>query len=109
MQQYATGATQLQGHEQQQHHGTAQPSLDAAQHRFMDTAATHAAAAAAQKQSTRTTRRTYRPLDVKTWGDGFRVTIGWILIMVFAIVLGALSAVYEVRKGGRQRCAQEVR
>lgn len=102
MQQYATGATQLQSHEQQQHHGaTAPPSLDAAQHSFMDTAATHAAAEAAQKQSTRTTRRTYRPLDVKTWGDGFRVTIGWILIMVFAIVLGSLSAVYEVREGGQ--------
>lgn len=40
----------------------------------------------------------YRPLNVSSWSDAFRVLIGWILVIVFSVVSGGLFVLYEVIK-----------
>ena len=46
-------------------------------------------------------KRKYRPLDVKSWFEGFLRLIGWILVIVIPVVTGGLFIVYEV--GSRPR------
>lgn len=41
-------------------------------------------------------RRKYRPLDVKTWFEGFLRLIGWILVIILSVLTGGLFVVYEV-------------
>ncbi|GAX81714.1 hypothetical protein CEUSTIGMA_g9142.t1 [Chlamydomonas eustigma] len=41
-------------------------------------------------------KNVYRPLDVPSWGDGFRVIIGWLLMILFAVVSGGLFVLYEL-------------
>jgi hypothetical protein len=79
-------------------------------------------------------RHVYRPLDVPSWGDGFRVCvakqkaflyelnhlcpavqdnygfyqqviIGWLLMILFAVVSGGLFALYEVIHMKTTTCA----
>lgn len=40
-------------------------------------------------------KRKYRPLDVKSWFEGFLRLIGWILVIVIPVVTGGLFIVYE--------------
>ncbi|GIL85566.1 hypothetical protein Vretimale_13330 [Volvox reticuliferus] len=42
-------------------------------------------------------RRRYRPLDVKTWFEGFLRLIGWILVIILSVITGALLVLYEIK------------
>ncbi|KXZ48159.1 hypothetical protein GPECTOR_30g255 [Gonium pectorale] len=42
-------------------------------------------------------RRKYRPLDVRTWFEGFLRLIGWILVIVLAVVTGGTFMGYELK------------
>ncbi|GLC41035.1 hypothetical protein PLESTB_000950200 [Pleodorina starrii] len=42
-------------------------------------------------------RRKYRPLDVRTWFEGFLQLIGWILVIILSVVTGALFILYEIK------------
>jgi hypothetical protein len=42
-------------------------------------------------------KKKYRPLDVKTWGDGCRLVVGWLLVVLFAVVSGGLMVAYELQ------------
>ena len=42
-------------------------------------------------------KKKYRPLDVKTWGDGCRLVVGWLLVVLFAVVSGGLMVAYETQ------------
>ncbi len=50
-----------------------------------------------QQAVARYRRRKYRPLNVKSWSEGFYRLIGWILVIIFAVVTAGLAALYEVR------------
>ena len=45
---------------------------------------------------TQKTTRLYRPIDVASYGDALRVTSGWLLVALFAVISGTLFALYEV-------------
>ena len=41
--------------------------------------------------------RSYRPLDVRTWAEGYWATAGWLNITIMAVIAGVLLSMYEVR------------
>ncbi|EFJ52914.1 hypothetical protein VOLCADRAFT_86385 [Volvox carteri f. nagariensis] len=50
-----------------------------------------------ESKSHKKQRRKYRPLDVKTWFEGFLRLIGWILVIVLSVVTGGLFVFYEIK------------
>ncbi|GFR43237.1 hypothetical protein Agub_g4296, partial [Astrephomene gubernaculifera] len=42
-------------------------------------------------------KRKYRPLDVKSWFEGFLRLIGWILVIVLSVATGAIFMAYELK------------
>lgn len=41
----------------------------------------------------------YMPIDARTWAEGFRMLLPWILILLMSIVTGALVSFYLVGSG----------
>lgn len=45
-------------------------------------------------------QQTYSPLDVETYAEASKITIGWLLVPLLALFTGALLVIYEVRCQG---------